>query len=637
MFFLNLNLPEFLALLGTFSGVVVALYLLDRARRKQTVATLRFFAPAASPPERAHRRHVQQPLSLVLQLLSIALLLLALAQLRCGTPDRAGRDHVLILDTSAWMASGATGARLIDRARVTAKAYLATVPPVDRVMVVRADALATPATGFTADREALKQAIDSSLPGASVVNVDQAISFAREAQKIASGRGGAGEIVFVGAARIDAESEAGASTLPPNLRVISVGGNEIENIGLRKVTARRSPSNPDDWNVFVSVENYAARERKASVTVFFDGAAAGSRALALKPGGEESVTFTGHTKSAAILDVRLSPRDAFPADNRAVLELPKPAQLPVTIYSNQPQTLKALFGAIPGIVTTFLPVSGYDPKKNGPLVVFDQFAPPHPPATNAIWIEPPAEGSPIPEAGRGEKVKLTLWSSDHPLGAGLHTKDVELERSILFRPGPRDIRVASSEAGPLIVAREGKTKTVVLGFQPAQSAMRYQLATPLLFANIVRWMAPNVFRRVELSAGPAGSVSARLDSAPDPSAVKVTDGEGRAVPFTVDGNDVRFFTASSGVARVVAGDQELVYSLTLPSAGDSVWNPRNVHKGLPPRAASQAAAQDFWQILALLGGAGLLADWLLFGVSWKRRRATSAVGSQPRPAFRKAS
>src|SRR5271169_6209892 len=36
MFFLNLSLPEFLAVLGSLSGVVVALYLLDRLRKKHT-------------------------------------------------------------------------------------------------------------------------------------------------------------------------------------------------------------------------------------------------------------------------------------------------------------------------------------------------------------------------------------------------------------------------------------------------------------------------------------------------------------------------------------------------------------------------------------------------------------------------
>src|ERR1035438_6795463 len=36
MFFLNLSLPEFMALLGSLSGVMVALYLLDRLRKKHT-------------------------------------------------------------------------------------------------------------------------------------------------------------------------------------------------------------------------------------------------------------------------------------------------------------------------------------------------------------------------------------------------------------------------------------------------------------------------------------------------------------------------------------------------------------------------------------------------------------------------
>src|SRR5438132_929338 len=117
MFFFNLSLPEFLALLGSVSGVVVALYLLDRLRKKQTVATLRFFSALDRVPQYKHRRRLQQPWSLLLQLISLALLLLAIAQVRLGSPDRYSRDHVLILDTSAWMAARSGQGRLIDQAR----------------------------------------------------------------------------------------------------------------------------------------------------------------------------------------------------------------------------------------------------------------------------------------------------------------------------------------------------------------------------------------------------------------------------------------------------------------------------------------------------------------------------------------
>ena len=50
MYFLNLSLGQFLAVFGAVSAVMVALYLLDRARRRQVVSTLRFWNMAEQPP-----------------------------------------------------------------------------------------------------------------------------------------------------------------------------------------------------------------------------------------------------------------------------------------------------------------------------------------------------------------------------------------------------------------------------------------------------------------------------------------------------------------------------------------------------------------------------------------------------------
>src|SRR5213078_1134155 len=107
MYFLNLSLFQFLAVFGSISAISVALYLLDRSRRKQVVSTLRFWVAAEQPAVAARRKHIQQPWSLILQLASMALLLLAIAQLRLGTPARAGRDHVILLETSARMGARA--------------------------------------------------------------------------------------------------------------------------------------------------------------------------------------------------------------------------------------------------------------------------------------------------------------------------------------------------------------------------------------------------------------------------------------------------------------------------------------------------------------------------------------------------
>ena len=103
--------------------------------------------------------------------------------------------------------------------------------------------------------------------------------------------------------------------------------------------------------------------------------------------------------------------------------------------------------------------------------------------------------------------------------------------------------------------------------------MKYQLTTPLLFANIIRWMAPDAFRSWELTAGTVGTVDVELESEIDPSSIRVQTEEGRPLPFTVEGKTLRFFTGAPGVVRVLTGDRELVYSLTLPQPGDTVWKP----------------------------------------------------------------
>jgi len=647
MFFLNLSLPEFLAILGSLSGLVVALYLLDRVRKRHTVATLRFFAAIEKAPVLQHRRKLQQPWSLLLQLASLLLLLLAIAQLRLGSPARYSRDHVLILDNSAWMAArspgGRTGdarpgdTRLIDRARSAADSYLNALPAADRVMLVRAGVLATPALLFESDRRKIHLAIDQTQPGAAPLNLQQALDFAAQAQKVQSQR--PGEIVFVGAGRIPA-ADAARLNAPPNLRWIPIDGPS-EHVGLRKLTVRRAMDDPDAWEVFVAARNYGTAPRSVPLTVAFGGSPVDTHLFELKPGAEESTAFRFKTRASGWLEARLSIQDPFRQDSRAVLELPARGALPVTVYSAEPDLLRPIFTAIPGIQATFLPLTSYRPDARGGIVLLDHFAPPSAPAGQSIWLEPPADRSPIPVQSTGQKIKLNQWQVDHPLGAGLRSRDIELASAEIFRPAPGDIVVARSDAGPLIVARPATPKMVVLGFHPVRSAMKYQLTTPLLFANIIRWMAPDAFRSWELTAGTVGTVDVELESETNPASIRVQTEDGQTLPFTVQGKTLRFFTGAPGVVRVLTGDRELVYSLTLPQPGDMVWKPssgdlsQGVKLGLPPRAPFGPTSRDLWHWLALAGAIGLLADWILFGRM--RRRIGAASGAAPGPLWRKAS
>jgi hypothetical protein len=636
MHLLNLTIGQFLALFGSVSAVMLALYLLDRSRRRQVVSTLRFWVSAEQPTVVARRRRIQQPISLLLQLASIALLLLAIAQLRVGAPASPPRDHVLILDTSAWMAARTSARTLMDLARERARAYVRAVPARDRIMLVRADALATPATAFELDRKKLEEAIAASRPGATALNLDQALAFARQIQTQGGRR--AGEVVFVGTGKL-AERDPGKLGLR-NLRFLSVP-DAIENCGLRRIGVRRSSADSDVWEIYVSMRNYGATPRTVTLALTFGPSAegpgtvpAGSQRIALPAGADRETSFLFRSRSAGFLRAELLPHDAFPADDRATLQLPAQPALRVSVYSAEPDLLRPVLAASPQVAATFRAPSEYSAREAAALIILDRFRPPTPPPADSIWIDPPAGGSPVPMRARVADAPLIRWLSDHPLGAGLRARDLRLESTSVFESSPDDLKIAEVAEGPVIVARPGKPKIVVLGFHPALPAMRYELATPLLFANLLRWMAPEIFRRWELTAGSVGTVRVSLDPDVLPAGLRVERDDGNPVPFTLRGQSLEFFSGAAGTVRVLGGDREYVYSLTLPQLWESRWDaPAETRRGIPKFNASPREAADLWRWLALAGGAGFLAEWILYG---RFRRRVARIARRP-VAMKKAS
>lgn len=614
MYFFNLSLFEFLGLLGATSAVVVTLYLLNRSRRKQVVATLHFWKAAEQPVLAKRRKKIQQPWSLLLQLVSIAFLLLALAQLRLGSPDRSSRDHILILDTSSWMsAKGKTGT-LLDEAKELAVRYIRALPPTDRVMLVRADGLAAPATTLGADRTKLERAVMESRPGAAGLNLHQALQFAAQAQKLHAIR--AGEVVFAGAGRVS-KDEAAMTTVPDvSLRVLPVAST-MANIGLRRLSLRRSLADPDTWEVFVAAHNYSEAPQNAPLVLTFGGAVVAGGRLTLPPGKDEEATFQFRTKAAGWLEARLMLKDALEEDDRVFVELPALKPLRVAVYTDDPGSLRPILDSNRQVEASYLNPGSYGAafaKGTEPTIyVFDRFVPEALPKAGAILIQPPSNGSPFRVVSTATDAGITRWHSEHALGAGLRTKESKLDSVEVFTAREGDIAVAEVNAGPVILARPGTYRLAAIGFHPGRSSLRFDLATPLMFANLLRWMEPDVFRRWELNAGSVGAVNAAIDAETNPEGVRVIAENNTELPFTVSGKSLRFYSGVPGTVRVISDNREQVYSLTLPEVGDELWNPpARAQRGIPAKSLG-AYSRDIWQWLAALGAIGLALEWLLYG------------------------
>ena len=119
------------------------------------------------------------------------------------------------------------------------------------------------------------------------------------------------------------------------------------------------------------------------------------------------------------------------------------------------------------------------------------------------------EPSPFKSRTKVTDAKIVRWRADHELASGLSIPGHSFPRhkSIQF---PGDISIAEAEAGPIVVARPSN-RSVVMGFHSGRSDIRFDLVTPLLLANVLRWFEPDVFRAYDLHGGSAGTSYGNLD------------------------------------------------------------------------------------------------------------------------------
>ena len=624
MFFLNLTAGEFFVLLGTLAGLITTLYLLDRSKRKKIVSTLRFWRPALSADEQQSRKRMRQPWSLILQLLGMLLLLLAIAQLQWGVRQRRSRDHVLLLDTSAWTAERAGQGTLLDREKDTARQYLAGIGVADRVMVVRADNLATPAVPFTSDHKRLQQAVNESVSGFSALNLEQALVFASQAQ---ASSGGPGEIVYIGPGLT--ENVPKLNERIANLRVIHIDASR-NNCGIRRVGARPSAGESGSWDAAVTLKNYGVSATRVRLRVHFAGTAFALRSVELPPGQEKTVEYTFETNTAGVLKVEMEPHDDLVQDDRAEIWLPRNRALKLAVFTRRPDVLRPLLEANHRLTATVASPSEYNPKPSADVMLLDQMPAPSPPQIPCLWIAPPPASSPLKVRAVIKNASIKSWDSSSLLGAALYTKETQLPSADVFETRPGDLVAGSINEGPVVVASPpsgGRLKLAIIGFDPLSTDLRFQVTTPLLFAGLTRWLSPQALQPADIIADHVGAVALSLNPGERTDDIRITDEAGSTIPFTARDHIIQLFTSRPGIVNITSENHTRILSLTLPEIAEAKWTPpAQIAEGLPPAVRFLPSAVDLWKWLAALGAATLILEWMLYG---KGRRAARVIRRAP--------
>jgi Ca-activated chloride channel homolog len=609
---------KFLAPLGfAFAAalpVVVLFYLLKRKRVTRlvpsTVLWQRFLAEtqASAPLQRLRHNWL-----LLLQLLLLALVVLALARPYFrGTVGRGGLQ-VVVLDASASMQATDESPSRFERARAQVLQLVDALGSTntEQMAILVAGANTEVKQSKTANKAALRRAVESARVTDSPTRLAEAL---RVAESLVRGESAAEVHLFSDGAVPDlAQFEARDLRL-----VFHRVGRRADNVGLVSLDVKPNPEDPAKRALFASVVNYRPEPVEAQLELLFDGVLIEARPLTLAATNTTPVVFVAAQPRDGVFTVRLDVADDLAADNEAsiVSVLPPPVRVLLVTPGNG-RLERALRVAAPAIeVVTAADHTGAEGAFD--VVVLDEVTPRVWPAGNTLaifvastnWFDGPV--------GQLEAPPIVDWRNTHPLLRFVSFDTVQIARSLAVTRPPWGVPLVESPNAPLILAGElGRQRLVWIAFPTLESTWPLRISFPIFIANAVEWLNPAAARAEQFLLRPGDAF--RLPLAEPVALARVTapGGEVTEVPLGPDAKELVFGdTARRGVYQVELGTNRVRFAASLLDAAESNLKPREtLVLGRYQEVAATAekrANLEYWRWFALGALGVMMVEWWWF-------------------------
>ncbi len=245
--------------------IVVLLYLLKIRRRDAVVSTIRFWQKiAAENRRRTFWQKLRRPLSLLLQLLLLALVLFALARPESGVFfSGGGSATVVVLDARARMqARDGQGRSRFEEARAAAGGFLRRASTRNQVALLTSAARPRVRVPLSSDDGPLLSALNQAAPEDAAGSLDEAIRLANE---MLASRPGPRRIVVV---TDESPSPQDATAAPTEWFAV---GTPDDNVGITQLAVRRLATSSSDAEVLFELVNHGSSRRAGSVEFALDG------------------------------------------------------------------------------------------------------------------------------------------------------------------------------------------------------------------------------------------------------------------------------------------------------------------------------------------------------------------------------
>lgn len=594
--------------------VVIVFYLLKRKRTTKLVSsTLLWQKFLADTQASAPFQKLRQNWLLYLQLLLLALAVLALTRPYFKSAAKPAQLRVIILDGSASMQATDEAPSRFGKARAEALKWVDSLAPTDQMIVLLAGANTEVQQSATSDKSALRRALQTCAPSDTPTRLIPALKMA---EALVRDRHNAEVHLFSDGAVADL-GDFERQSLPLIYHKV---GQRAENLGITALDVRASPENTSQRAIYANVANFSSNAMSSDLELYFQANNGGTQTLLetrpLTVPGQQSAPqiFQASQTLDGVFTVRLTGKDDLAADNEAsiVSLLPKPVRVLLVTPGN-----RLLEKALRAVVNVQLTVANdlTDAGAGFDFIALDGVQPTVWPAGNVLafhtvntnWIEGVAAV---------EAPAIVDWKASHPLLRYAGFDNVQVVRSLIPRNGSPSWAVSILEApqGPLILAGELERQRIVwVGFDPLESNWPLRVSFPIFIANAVDWLNPANAAGAQLLVKAGDPFRLALAEPVKSAAVKLPDG--KSVTLNVENANELIFgdTARQGVYHLRAGTNEITFCVDLLDAAESNIRPRDeLEFGRYTRVAATTAQRinmELWRTFAAIGLAVLLFEW----------------------------
>ena len=621
-------------LLASLAIPILILYMLKlRHREVQVSSTLLWQLLMHDRQANAPWQRIKRNLLLFLQLLILAALVFALARPALQVPSVASGAVVLLVDASASMQAldgssldgiGDTSSRTrFEAARDEAHRLVDNLPlntQMTLILVARQPQILVSAESSKVE---LRQALESAQPTQGSADWEAAFALA------AGAAAGAGEenaaIVVISDGGLP---ETDLPPLPAQVRFIPVG-RQGENLAISALALRPAG---DGAELFAGVTNYGDVDQRPIISFYADGQLFHAQQISLSAGQSQNVVLSDLPRLAVRYEAHLTPAgpsqenlDFLPLDDAAYATFRAPQTRRALLVSPGNIFLEQLLASLPGI-QPFRSLQSESGGVNLPNEIFDIYIldgvlPTGLPAGNLLLINPPPNE--LIDVGEVFTNTANARVANHPLTEYLAWEDVHVLQARRIQPPEWTETLIEAEGGPLVLAGEhGGRRLAVVAFDLHDSDLPLQVAYPILFSNLINFLAgnqPEVLITDATGSRPGEVVSIRPQAGvgeievitPSSQVYRLPMGE-QGAAFSATGELGFYSINDTGPASTSSGH----FVINLFDPLESNIRPAEeiqVGRSTIPAAAESAIGQrELWPWLAGLALAVLVLEWWVY-------------------------